>query len=125
MPEPRAEVRNAADPQQVKRAARRQQRREERRIDNFRTVLGTVAGRAVFWHLLEAAGVFRSIWHNSAQIHYNAGRQDFGHELIATLLEADEELYQIMEREMRALAKRDALEVDAGHTPPAAQAAQE
>lgn len=120
--ESRVEVRNAADPQQVKRAARRQQRRDERRIDYYRTVLGTPAGRFVFWDLLASAGVFRSIYHASALIHYNAGRQDFGHELIATLVEADEELYQIMEREMRALAKRDAAETEAGHTPATTEA---
>jgi len=116
MPEPRAEVRNAADSQQVRRAGRRQQRRDERRQNAVRAVLATPEGRFVFWDLIASAGVFRSIWESSARIHYNAGRQDFGHELIAMLVEADPEAYQLMEREMRALAKRDALETDASHT---------
>lgn len=114
---PRAEVKNAADPEQVSRAGRREHRRDDLRLDLYRAVLHSAAGRAVFWDLLTLAGVYRSIYAADGRIHYNAGRQDFGHEVIATLLAADEDAYLLMEREARQLAKRDAVEVDASHTP--------
>lgn len=116
MPEPRAEVRNAADPEQVKRADRRSKRKDSIRRDMFAAVMATTEGRFVMWELIVAAGVYRSIWDNSARIHYNAGRQDFGHELLATLLDADERSYLAMESEARARARKDAVEVEAGHT---------
>jgi hypothetical protein len=99
-------VRNAADPQQVRHAARKQREQEERFQASLRRVLAAPEGRVVLWSLLERAGIFRSIWDPSAKIHYNAGRQDFGHEILALCLEADEELYQLMERDARAFAKR-------------------
>lgn len=125
MAEPRAEVKNAADPHQVRTAGRRIGRRELRFLTALRTVMGTPEGRLVFGDrghgLLARAGVYRSIWEASAKIHYNAGRQDFGHELMAELLRADEGLYQLMETEARLLALRDDAETDAGHTPAATE----
>jgi phage baseplate assembly protein W len=116
MSEPRAQVRNAADPQQVKRAERRDRDAAAQVQASLKAVLSTTDGRAVMWELLERAGVFRSIWHPSAEIHYRAGRQDYGHELQALILACDEELYDAMTREARARAKRAANETDAAHT---------
>jgi hypothetical protein len=79
-------------------------------------VLGTIDGRAVIWELLSRAGIFNSIWESSARIHYNAGRQDFGHELLALVTACNEELYVQLEREARAQVKRDNQEIDAGQT---------
>lgn len=122
--EPRAEVKNAADPQQVQRAKRKAQRADERRLDAFRAVMATPAGRMVMWDLIGSAGVCRSVFNShEGRQNYNIGRQDFGHELVATLLEADETLYLLMEKEARALVKRDAVETDAGHTAPASEGA--
>lgn len=115
----RVQVKNAADPQQVERASRRERRWSAEFMTAIRQVLDTHAGRRMCWELLARAGVYRSVWDNSARIHYNAGRQDFGHELVALFLEADETLYELMEREARARAKADNRETDAGHTPPA------
>lgn len=118
--ERRAEVRNAADPEQVYRAGRKDKRKESARRQLYAAILATVDGRAFCWALLEKAKVFESIWHPSALIHYNAGRQDFGHELMADLIAADDAGYLLMETEARARAKRAAAETDAAHTPPAA-----
>lgn len=115
----RVEVRNAADRSQVARAGRRERDQEDRRITAIRAVLLTPAGREMFWNLLATAGVFRSVWESSARIHYNAGRQDFGHEVMADLMKADEELYDLMTREARARMKRLATDTDAAHTAPA------
>jgi hypothetical protein len=79
------------------------------------------AVRLVMWELLSQAGVYGSVWHASALIHYNAGRQDFGHELMAQLLDADEGAYDLMTKEARERAKRTAAEQDAAHTPPAGE----
>src|SRR4051812_23218730 len=105
--QPRAAVKNAADAEQVKRAARRDRDRERLYLDNLRGVMGDVHGRYVMWELLAKAGVFHSIYHPSSLIYYNAGRQDFGHELMANLIAADPALYQCMEQEARTREARD------------------
>jgi len=118
----RAEVRNAADPAQVKRARRKEDRVAEDRLAFYREGLATYAGRALLRDLLEMAGVYRSVWSlDSGSIYYNSGRQDFGHELQAMLLRADDVNYLQMEHEAHARAKRDAATTDAGHTPVASQ----
>lgn len=116
-------VRNAADSSQVRRAERKEKDAAARQLDQLRAVMSTEVGRAVMWDLLERAGVYRSIWHPSAEIHYRAGRQDFGHELQALILQADEDLYDLMAREARARAKRADNETDAAHTARADQGA--
>ena len=113
-----AEVRNAADPRQVRRAERKERSTESRRLAAYRATLGTPEGRFVFWDLLTKARIYESIFHPSgSSLYYNTGRQDFGHELIADLLRADEDGYVLMEREQRARAKSDASETEAAHTP--------
>lgn len=107
---------NAADPQQVKYAARKEAQRAARFLDALRSVLRMPEGRIVCWELLARAGVFRSIWDPSARIHYNAGKQDYGHELLGVLLEADEVLYVLMEREARAYVRQGATEAAAVQT---------
>lgn len=113
----RAEVRNAASPEQVKRAARKERERAELQRASLKAVMGTPAGRFVLWDLLERAGVYRSIFHPSSQIYYLAGRQDFGHELIALLLDTDDVLYQQMEVEARNRDRKEHAATDAAHTP--------
>lgn len=112
----RALVRNASDASQVKRAARLEADGEEQKRARLQAVLQTPHGRAAMWDLLESAGVFRSIYHASALIHYNAGRQDFGHELMARLLEADEAGYLVMEQEARDRKRRANRNIDAATT---------
>jgi hypothetical protein len=103
---PRPELQRPPTPAEAyaDRKARRQAREYQQAV---RQVLASEPGRRVFAHILHRAGVFHSIWTPSAEIHYRAGRQDFGHELMAEWLEADEELYDLMERENRARRKRD------------------
>jgi len=110
-------VRNAADPAQVRRAARTDRDRANLLRTHLRAALSTESGRFVFWDLLGRFGVYRSIWTPNAQIHYNAGRQDCGHELVALLVDADEDLYLTMEREARARVTRERRETEAAQTP--------
>jgi hypothetical protein len=92
---------NAADKEQIRPSARREARFEERRLSNYRAMLGTVEGRAVFRDLLKKCRVYESIMQANAFIYYNAGRQDTGHELMAMLWQASPELYLVMEKEGR------------------------
>lgn len=116
----RALVRNAADPKQVKFAEQVEKRRTERFAQALIAVMNTEAGRTVMAQLIRRAGVYKSIWHPSSEIHYNAGRQDYGHELMADLVGIDENLYQTMEREEWAWNKQQERAIDAAHTQRAA-----
>lgn len=118
MAPPRTLQRNAADPEQVKHAERKARQHAERFAESLQAVMQMPAGRFVLWVLLERAGIYRSVWDASgSRITYNAGKQDYGHELLASMLEADEDAYQLMEREMRAWLKSEARETAAVQMP--------
>jgi hypothetical protein len=114
----RALMRNAADPRQVARAARKEREQGVRWEVMLRATLMTVEGRATLWELLARAGVFRSIFDPSSRIYYNAGRQDFGHELLAEITRVAPDLYIRMEAEARthqASLDREAEAADVTH----------
>lgn len=112
--QPRVAVRNAADRQQVARARRQEQRIDERFHDSLRAVMSTPEGRLVCWSYLGKFGVYRGVYaDNPHRMAYEAGRQQCGHDLLTDLVRADEELFQLMEREMRALADAEAATEDA------------
>lgn len=111
---PRALQGNAADPQQVAFAKRKEAQEEELLRASLAAVMATVEGRVVMWGLLERAGVYRSTFDASgSRTFYNAGRQDFGHELLALLLEHAEEGYLLMEAEARRRARATGREAEA------------
>ena len=112
----RALVKNAADPRQIRFAEQVEKRRQERYDQALAAVMDTPQGRIVMATLIRRAGVFKSIWHPSAEIHYNAGRQDYGHELMADLIELSEPHYQRMEREEWEWTKQQDRSTDAAHT---------
>jgi type II secretory pathway component PulM len=115
---------NAADPQQVARARRKEAERGERFLVSLQAIMRTREGRLVMWELLSRAGIYRSIWDPSSKIHYNAGRQDYGHELLASVIAADSDLYQQMEREQRAFEAAEDRGTAASQTKPATEGAQ-
>jgi len=115
-------VTNAADAEQVKRAKRSAAERAALFNDALRAVLGTPEGRVVMWELLRQAGIYESVWDQSSKIHYNAGRQDFGHLMLAACLAADEEGYQLMEREGRDRQRKEMAGWVAARTPRAGTA---
>lgn len=105
----RSAVRNAADRQQVTRADRAEKRIAERFQDSLRAVMSTTDGRLVVWSYLGKFGVYRGVYADNPQrMAYDAGRQQCGHDLLADVLAAGEDFYQVMEREMRALANAEA-----------------
>lgn len=114
MAPPRALQRNAADPQQVAFAERAIRREAELFRAAVEEVMASVAGRVLMWGLLERAGVYRSTFDASgSRTFYNAGRQDFGHELLALLTEHAEEGYLLMESEARRRARATGREAEA------------
>lgn len=105
----RVSVKNAADREQVVRADRAQKRIAEQFADCLRAVMDTREGRLVCWTYLGKFGVYRTVYADNPQrMAYLAGRQDAGSEMRADLLAAGEDLFQVMEQEMRAMADRDA-----------------
>lgn len=109
----RAAVANASDPKQVKFAGRKDQEKRQRDLAALREVLRLPAGRIVIWNLLTHCKVFESIWHASALIHANAGRQDVGHWLMAEIAEADEDALLDLMREAKVARKREQAEREA------------
>ena len=81
-------VKNAADPDQVKKAGDKEKLGREQELADLAELLGTSAGKRFLWRMLSECGTFASIWTPNAQIHYNAGRQDIGHFLMKEIVEA-------------------------------------
>lgn len=100
-------VANAADRDQVKYAARKDKELMLREERDLQAVLKLPEGRRLLFRVLTHCKVFESIWHPSALIHANAGRQDVGHAVMAWINDADPEALFIMMKESRAVEKRD------------------
>lgn len=113
-------VRNAADKGQRDRADKVERRRLREDVDALRAVMATEPGRRFMWWELSRCGIFKSVWENSARIHYNAGRQDTGHELLAMLVKHCPTQYLAMEAEARTRQAREDAEIEAHQTNSAA-----
>lgn len=105
MAEKEALVKNAGDPEQVENAKKSQGFKRDDELNDIRMVLNTQAGRRFVWRILEKCGVHRSIWSQSALIHYNSGQQDLGHYIESEIVEADENLLFLMMTENRRRKK--------------------
>lgn len=81
--EEKALVKNAASSKQVNNAQRKERFENNRMDDDLNFVLSTKQGRRFIWRLLSECKVFGSVWHPSAAIHYNSGKQDLGHWVMA------------------------------------------
>ena len=84
-------VKNAADEGQVREAEKKAKLGREQELADMRKLLATDFGRRFVWRVMSRARVFESIWEQSAKIHYNAGQQDFGHFIMAEVVEAGPE----------------------------------
>lgn len=113
---PRSLVRNAADPEQVKLATRKDRDRERIRAEFYAAVLGTYEGRFVMWDILTQCRMFETISVQNSMIYTLSGRRDVGLELYATLAEASDDDTETMRREARQRVKRLESETDAAHT---------
>src|SRR5262245_11612937 len=107
---------NASDPRKVRDAERLEKLRAERFTNALAKVMATIDGRIVLAELLDRARVFERGWARDASIHYNAGRQDVGHELMASMVDVDEDLFQMMQREGSLWRRQFNEMVAAAHT---------
>lgn len=95
--EVKAYVKNASDPKQIKEAELKTRFDAKTALEDMKFVLSSVQGRRMLWKLLTHCRVFESIWHPSALIHHNSGKQDVGHFIMSEIINADEQaLMQMM-----------------------------
>lgn len=92
-------VKNAADPAQVAEAKKKESFSRRDELDDIRFVLSYKQGRRLLWRLLKHCNVFGSVWHPSALIHHNSGKQDVGHFVMAEITEANPEAFLLMMKE--------------------------
>lgn len=93
-------VGNAADPAQVKDAARKERRAETQQLDDLRQVVSSRSGRRFLWGLLCDVRLFESECH--AEVHrqyFTAGERNVGCRLLARINDLDPALYHIMAQE--------------------------
>ena len=92
-------VRNTSDREQVEASTETVALRNLRERKEWLELMGTKTGRSRMFAILSWCGTFESIMETNARIYYNAGRQDVGHELMATLNKASPQLYLLMQQE--------------------------
>lgn len=107
-------TRNAADRDQVEAAQRIAERRQARYSAALKATLDTPAGRLVLATIIEEAGIYRSVFdHSGSAMYFKEGRRNFGLELQAALIAADETNYDQLERERRQRQRDDEAEAAA------------
>jgi len=90
---------NASDRLQVEDQKKRVKERRKQELNDIITVLSTISGRRFIWRILGKCRTFESVWEASAKIHYNAGKQDLGHYIMAEISESDSNLLFKMMKE--------------------------
>lgn len=100
-------VKNVADEQQVKAAAKTERWTQRQALEDWRALLALPAGRRVLWGLLEECGVFRTSWHPSALIHFNEGKRDVGLQILSHITAANDEALLQMMRENKQETTHD------------------
>jgi hypothetical protein len=92
----KAEKQNLTEDELITEAKMKAEESRRQELDDIITVLGTISGRRLMWRLMEKCKTFSSIWDPSAKIHYNAGKQDLGHFIMAEIIEANPKLFTKM-----------------------------
>ncbi len=93
---------NAGDPVQVRQKGQEEQYARDRRLNGWRYLLATPLGRELAWGHLVECHVFETIMAPDPIIYANAGRHDWGLQMWAEMLDADEALCLTMQREAMA-----------------------
>lgn len=100
----KAQVKNAADSEQVKDAQDKLQRVREREIEDVRFILNDKRGRRFLWRQLEECGVFRSSANNSGSwTYFNEGQRNIGLKLLTEITDASPDAYLLMLKENKEL----------------------
>lgn len=101
---PKARVGNAADVQQVRKAAQTDKRERVKQLEDVRQILATQVGRRFVWRYLQECGVFQSSFHPSgSQLYYNEGMRNVGLMLMADINESSPDAYQTMLKESKEI----------------------
>lgn len=94
---------NAADPEQVAKAEKRELRGRDQELLDWQSTFDTPQRRRTLRKILAYCGVHRTVLGpTDAQTNFNAGRQDVGHFVEAQVLEADPLIYSLMVTEDRS-----------------------
>lgn len=72
----------------------------------MRAVLATPQGRRVLWRILEECKMLEAIWDPSVRMHFNAGRQDVGFNIVAKIVAADDAAWLNMQIEQLERTRR-------------------
>lgn len=104
MKEKEALVKNAADPDQVKRAENRIINGRDKELDDIRFILSTPQGRRVYWRLLSQFGIFKTSFTGNSTTFFNEGQRNAGLFLLSELNDADPEAYVLMMKESKLLS---------------------
>lgn len=107
MDEEQSFVKNAADPEQVKEAERKEKSAEEKELDDLFWVLSTVQGRRYFWRLLSFCGIFESSFSGGEALPmaYLEGQRNVGLVQLKNLMEIRPEAFIQMIQENKNLRK--------------------
>jgi hypothetical protein len=90
---------NLGEKASVKAHDRKARLRAERHEENMKVVLGSKEGRAVLWDILDRCKTLLPVWDSSSRIHYNAGRQELGQDLLRDILSIDGQIFLLMKGE--------------------------
>lgn len=83
-------VRNAADPEQVKKAGDKLKLAQMQRENDMRTLLAMPEFRRFVAEMFAECRISSSVWSPSAAIHRDAGRQELGHYIARKIVQVDE-----------------------------------
>lgn len=92
-------VKNAADEEQLKGAAKKEKISRKRALDDLKWVLSERRGRRFFRELIEECGVFRQSYTGNNDTVFNEGKRRIGLKLWGDLSEASPEIYALMMQE--------------------------
>lgn len=91
---PWAMVGNAADPEQVKKAEKKELRGRDQELNDWSATFDTPQRRRILRKILAYCGVHHTVLGpNDSVTNFNAGKQDVGHFIEAQILEADPNIY--------------------------------
>lgn len=94
-----------SDEEEVELLKKLQELERQQELKDLKDVCASESGRRFLWRVLEKCKTFESIWEGSAKIHYNSGKQDVGHFLMAEITEADEMILFTMMKESKERAE--------------------
>jgi hypothetical protein len=93
---------NAADPSQVKEAAKKMKKGDDRHKDDVRRLLALDYGRRILWQLMSRCGVFKADCPiNSGELYFKEGQRNVGLMILTDITQADPDAYLQMMKEAK------------------------